>query len=267
MKEEWKLDVIQMALAIVGTILAIISISDQQVSSIFGISIKQDNKDITLVVGYLTQVCRVTLVCIILTTVGILFNIIRRRKSIHSINKNEYINVINQNTGIQSIMHYIGEHPDVRTLYIWGFSLNWASTLSTYLSDNPRHSLVISIFIPAQSIIGKKFLDDNASQRKSILALRISEWKKLVAEKKVSNVNIFAQALIPNDMGVLVDNEILLVNSYSWETTSAFIRHKRQKIDERLFLKIDNGGSSEKFLIHYFHTRFLCRQYDSIRLT
>lgn len=281
MNFEQKSTVLQTIFTIFASILAIFLISDEQVAIILGIS-KNDLVNPLILLTRLGIVFRVSLIPFIVLIILAIFNLIHKA---NSSNKNEYSNkpefstasstpdkqtlelvakpILTETEAVQSVIDYISHHEDIQNIYIWGYSLNWAAKVSLVLRENRHTKLNVKVFLPSQEIIGTKFKVEQSDDRKAVLRIRISEWKKLVELKMISSLICFTHHLIPSDLGIILDDRLMIMSSYDWEAKGNNLYHVSQPIHARKYLQIKGESNFEKLLITHYKRRFLCREFDA----
>lgn len=166
--------------------------------------------------------------------------------------------------GMQEAIEYLMNHPEAKKLLIWGFSMNWVKNISSYLNGTPHKKLEVKIFIPDEQMIGKNFKTLNIEDRKAMLHMRLAEWRQLAEERMVQNVSVYCHHLIPNDMGLIIDDQFALLGTYDWEQKGNELLHTRISPTDRRYLRLTDKTKADKHLLKIFGNRFLCREFDDL---
>lgn len=178
--------------------------------------------------------------------------------------KNSLDNIDIHETQIDKLLEYLAKEADVHSLKVWGYSLNWASSLSAFFQKNPRHNIKVKLFVPNLDKIDALADDEFGTERKTVLQLRLKEWKKLKKDNQIKCLDIYYQNFIPNDLGVLVDEKIGFFGTYNWSLqNNGKIEHSRVEKSKRIRCELNRDDGMSSFLCQYHNQRLICRESDS----
>jgi len=259
MKPEHRLNIWRFIVAILALIAAFMLIDEDQVAKALLLS-KDQMGDARVLLARLVLVSRIACATSFILFAWALFIFLKPLFQEPATQTQTNKAVFPQAVCMSEALDHLKRSPAVTSLKIWGYSLNWASQISNYLSENQRQNLHVALFVPAESIIGVKFKDKNAEERKAVQRLRLEEWRQLAQRQMVASVDVYVHESIPNDMGIILDNAILYYGSYDWESRDNELWHRRQPNDARVFIRCDHESP---FLLDSMAKRLNCRQYDS----
>jgi hypothetical protein len=261
MKKRTLFQIAGFIVSLIGLIIATLNFSEDQIASILSIS-KMELSDAPLLLNKLSNCFRFSLIPLFVSIyiiIVVVYNYFNKKSNI--IFKT---NIDNNKNQIKRVLDYIEREPNIQSLKVWGYSLNWVSDISAFLHENPRHGLNVKLFIPNLNQIESLFEDDYITERKTVLNLRLKEWKKLKHDNYINSLDIYYQNTIPNDLGIIIDEKIGFFGSYNWDLQiNGKVKHRRIETTKRLRYELNTNELSSKFLCDYQNQRFICREKDS----
>ncbi|MFW6002752.1 MAG: hypothetical protein ACOCQD_05365 [archaeon] len=245
----------------IGLIIATLEFSEDTVASIFGIS-KSNITDSTLILNKMSNWFRFSMILIysfLYIIVVIIYNYLTKKEVII---QHSYIKPHAEM--IKDIIDFIEKNTEVKSLKIWGYSLNWVSDISAFLHENPRRSLKVKLFIPELNEFDKLFEDEYMDERKSVLQMRLKEWKRLKTDNYINSLDIYYKGVIPNDLGVIINENKGFFGTYNWDLQgNGQVKHRRIDKAKRLRFNLTEIDETSTFLCEYHNQRLLCREKDS----
>lgn len=243
-------------------LIGIIVVSDEQAAAVLFLS-KTDLNNAGLLLSRLGFLFRVAIIPTFIALALIIYLPFKHQMESGQDELCQRVCLVPHEKAIEDVIRRLRETIGVSSMCIWGYSLNWAAAISSFLAEYPCPEMAVRIFVPSENIIGTKFSDDHSEERKKILGMRLSEWRQLADRKMVKSLQVFRHDLIPNDLGLIVDAQYGFMGTYVWEASSASLQHRRAPRTQRLRFMLTNDCNVHDFFLRHDVMRFLCREHDA----
>jgi hypothetical protein len=198
-------------------------------ASKYFLGLANTSKDYSFAIDSLTKLLIVACIIILGLIWYSIFSTIENSKSVNL-----------KKTNIEDVITFVENKKDIKSIIIVGYSLSFVEQLKTEFQNRiSRANLDITIKVPSTTFITNYLEDDMTTlARTSELDSRAASWSQLQVNQRVRNVTIKRVEAIPVENAIAIDEDIVYIDYYDWNTSNSKFRLFKKSKKDRGFLKI-----------------------------
>lgn len=232
-KLELKISLFSLVLAVIGILLFDFKQTIDFLSSFLGV----DLKNLSYARAWMEMSFRINVFLIAILTVILIEAIVFKQGALWHNSQKPF--------GSNEIVEYIKNHKEpIEEITIYGYSLSFAEPLRMYLAQEKSNNISINIIVAEEKLIRDLCVENkDISIRISSLKGRLQEWELIHEQGHIKNINIYRHNMIPQEYGIIVNNDIIFASIYRWTLDLGKYRLQKMLLPERGMTKIEDKSS------------------------